>query len=606
MPPRLTFPRTFVRSTIGSLLAVFLSIALATIAQAYPVAGIYKNLAIQNGPDPSIIAVNGTDGLTHWYMYCTSGPINDNDKDLHGVYVTHLMSIYHSTDLVTWNYVSDVFPKRPKWVGSSNLWAPDIQFFNGKYYLYYTAANAGSHGNKGSGGAIGVATSTSPGGPWTDSGGAVVEVQSNRWVYDPFVVMDDYGPAPTGQRYLFYGSFGGGLFARKLSADGLHTDKPSEVMIAVSDRFEATYIRKHDGMYYLFASAANCCNDNLTGYTVFVGRSASLLGPYTDREGVSFLSSRVGGTPALTMNGNKWIGPGHNAAFTDFAGQDWFVYAGVNRFDAFFAGGNLTKRGPMLDPLDWGNIWPIVRGGFGPSEVVSNRPAAQPGQPNTYTPVFVTPDAPGALIPALSDEFDGSPFTWTWAANRVPAAGTYGLTPNGTFSFTVQNADLYEGRNDASVLIEPTPANDYLVETRVYLPVAGDFTIHNYVQAGLVIYGDDNNYIKLVHVAINGTRQTEYAKEIPTGQMYGSTAIGPPADWTYLRIAKRTNPTTGEQTYTAYTTTQTDVNGQPVNWVRGSTWNHSLGSNARIGLVAMSGSGYSAQFDYVRVSTLQP
>lgn len=119
--------------------------------------------------------------------------------------------------------------------------------------------------------------------------------------------MDDYGPAPTGQRYLFYGSYGGGLFARKLSADGLRTDKPSEVVIAVADRFEAAYIRKRDGIYYLFASSANCCNDNLTGYTVFVGRSALLLGPYTDREGVSFLSSRVGGTPALTMNGNKWI-----------------------------------------------------------------------------------------------------------------------------------------------------------------------------------------------------------------------------------------------------------------------------------------------------------
>jgi arabinan endo-1,5-alpha-L-arabinosidase len=212
---------------------------------------------------------------------------------------------------------------------------------------------------------------------------------------------------------------------------------------------------------------------------------------------------------------------------------------------------------------------------------------------------------PGTIIPALSDEFDGSTFTWTWAANRVPAAGTYGLTPNGTFSFTVQNADLYEGRNDASVLIEPTPASDYVVETRLYLPVAGDFTIHNYVQAGLVIYGDDNNYIKLVHVAINGTRQTEYAKEIPTGQMYGSTFIGPPGDWTYLRIAKRTNPATAEQTYTAYTTTQIDVNGQPIDWVRGGTWNHSLGVNAKIGLVSMSGTGYTAQFDYVRVSTLQ-
>jgi arabinan endo-1,5-alpha-L-arabinosidase len=169
----------------------------------------------------------------------------------------------------------------------------------------------------------------------------------------------------------------------------------------------------------------------------------------------------------------------------------------------------------------------------------------------------------------------------------------------------VQNADLYQDRNNASVLIESTPTGNYIVETRVYLPIPGDFSNHNYAQAGLVIYGDDNNYIKLVHVTINGTRQTEYAKETPTGQRYGSSIIGPPSDWTYLRIAKRTGTTANEETYTAYTTTQTDSLGQPINWIRGATWTHSLGANAKIGLVAQSGSGYTAQFDYVRVSSLQ-
>ena len=574
-------------------------------AFAYPIAGTYKGTAIQNGPDPSIIAVQGSDGLTHWYMYCTSGPISETDRSSTGTLSTHLMPFYHSTDLVNWNYVGDIFAKSPRWTGSSNLWAPDIQFFNGRYYLYYTAANASTKGAKSSGGAIGVATSSSPTGPWVDSGAAVVEAQTGRWVYDPCVVLDDSGPSPSGQRYIFYGSFTGGIFARKLSADGLHSDKTTEVAIATTDRYEASYVRKHGGMYYLFTSAGNCCNDDLTGYSVFVGRSATLLGPYTDREGVSLLDSRAGGTPTLSMNGNRWVGPGHNAAFADLAGQDWFVYAAVNRTDSFFSGGNFTKRTPMFDPLDWANVWPTVRGGFGPSEVVSNRPAAQQGQPNGYTPIFVTPDSPGTLIPSLSDEFDGTKWTWTWAANRVPATGTYGVA-NGTLSFAVQNADLYKDRNDASVLIEPTPTSDYIVETRVYLPIPGDFTNHNYAQAGLVIYGDDNNYIKLVCVAINGTRQTEYAKEIPTGQRYGSTIVGPPSDWTFLRIAKRINPSNGEEDYTAYTTTQTDVSGQPVNWIRGGIWTHSLGANAKIGLVAMSGTGYTAQFDYVRVSTVQP
>jgi arabinan endo-1,5-alpha-L-arabinosidase len=35
--------------------------------------------------------------------------------------------------------------------------------------------------------------------------------------------------------------------------------------------------------------------------------------------------------------------------------------------------------------------------------------------------------------------------------------------------------------------------------------------------------------------------------------------------------------------------------------VRGGVWTHTLGSGARIGLVSMGGSGFTAEFDYVRV-----
>ena len=590
----------------GCLAGFVLLAPLVTNLQGFPIVGSYKGAAVQNGPDPSIVAVPGSDGITRWFMYCTSGPISETDRSTTGMLATHLLPYYQSTDLIHWTYVGDVFNRRPKWTGSSNLWAPDIQFFNGKYYLYYVAANAGSHGNKGSGGAIGVATSSSPSGPWTDSGTAVVEAQTNKWVYDPCVVLDDGGAAPTGRRYMLYGSYAGGIFARPLSADGFHTDKTAEIAIATTDRYEASYVRKHDGYYYLFTSAANCCNDELTGYSVFVGRSAYLLGPYVDREGISLLDSRAGGSPVLSMNGNRWVGPGHNAALTDYAGQDWFLYAAVNRADAFFSGGNFTKRTPMLDPLDWSGIWPTVRGGLWASEGVTDRPAAQPAQANTYVPASAMADVPGLLLPDLSDDFAAPRSGWSWAGGRLPAAGAYGLTASGTFALNVQSADLYKDRNDASVMIEAAPAGDYVVETRLFLPVAGDFSNHNYVQAGLVIYGDDNNYIKLVHVAINGTRQTEYAKETPTGQRYGNTVVGPPADWTFLRVAKRANSATGEETYTAYTTTQSDAFGVPVNWIRGGTWNHSLGTNARIGLVAMSGAGYTAQFDYVHVSTLAP
>ncbi len=49
-------------------------------------------------------------------------------------------------------------------------------------------------------GAIGVATSVSPSGPWTDSGKQVVEVQPARLAYDPFIIADE-GEGAHGQRY---------------------------------------------------------------------------------------------------------------------------------------------------------------------------------------------------------------------------------------------------------------------------------------------------------------------------------------------------------------------------------------------------------------------
>ena len=38
--------------------------------------------------------------------------------------------------------VGDVFAQRPGWVADdAGLWAPDIEYIKGQYYLYYTASN---------------------------------------------------------------------------------------------------------------------------------------------------------------------------------------------------------------------------------------------------------------------------------------------------------------------------------------------------------------------------------------------------------------------------------------------------------------------------------
>ncbi len=147
------------------------------------------------------------------------------------------------------------------------------------------------------GSAIGVATSDSPTGPWTHHDAPVVEpheapccANSQRWVFDPMVITDDGG-----QKYIYYGSYYGGIAVRKLSADGLTSDPASQVQVAVPNRYEGAYVTKHEGYYYLFGSASDCCNGPLTGYSVFVGRSKSPTGPFMDREASrSWLAASVG------------------------------------------------------------------------------------------------------------------------------------------------------------------------------------------------------------------------------------------------------------------------------------------------------------------------
>ena len=557
---------------------------------------------VESCADPSII-YSQTPGDNYWYMYCTTDPLNDDDKTGDN-FNFHLIPMLRSTDLINWEYMGDAFTTRPDWLDpTSGMWAPEIDFFDGLYYLYYTVPDVadsvsgepGCHGDS----AIGVATSESPLGPWEDEG-VVVEPRRNGdgcnffWTFDPEVVEED------GQKYIFFGSYYGGVVARELSDDGLQSDPGSQVQITIPNRYEGPEVVFHDGYWYLFVSATNCCNGPLTGYSVFVGRSEDILGPYVDREGVSLLAGRVGGTPVLSMNGNRWVGTGHNSVFQDFDGQWWIVYHAVDRNDPYFEGAvGFTKRPVLLDALDWINGWPTVRGGLWASDNPEHAPAAQPDTKTNYHLKTPKPDELGKLIDSFSDEFNGELGSqWSWV--REPAADTYSVSGE-TFSFNTQPADLFVDSNDASVLLESAPNGNYVVETRLKLNLPAEGCCFNYVQAGLVIYADDDNYIKLVEVSIWETRQTEFAKElapVPDGYpRYGNTVVGPPGEWVYLRIVKRTHA--GEEHYTAYTS----FDG--VNWVRGGTWTHELGSDASIGLVSMGGSGFVAEFDYVRVYKLR-
>jgi arabinan endo-1,5-alpha-L-arabinosidase len=346
------------------------------------------------------------------------------------------------------------------------------------------------------------------------------------------------------------------------------------------------------------ASATNCCNGPLTGYAEFAARSRSPLGPFVERDGVSVLAGRVGGTPVLAQNGNRWVGPGHNTVVTDFAGQDWTIYHAVDRDDPYYAGQvGYTKRPGMLDPLDWVDGWPTVRGGAGPSDRPVPAPAAQPAQAPSYSPVAFSDPQPGELVTGLSDEFSAGSLSPRWSWVRQPSGGAAPTVADGTLSWATQSGDLQPPATDlASVLTEPAPAGNWMVETKVRVDTPPEGCCQNYVQGGLVAYQGDGQYVKLTSVSIWNTRQTEMGRKdfpAPAGYpSYGNSVVGPVGDWTWLRLVHRRG--VNGDTYTAYTS----LDG--TTWDRGATWR--LDGAVRIGLVSMGGSGFTTTFDWVRVS----
>ncbi len=329
--------------------------------------------------DPSIIEAK--DGW--WYAYSTADPLRSGDEP-------GIMHIARTRDFTGWEYLGTVFDdtNRPTWASpDAGLWAPDVRYIDGRYVIYFTVTDTTlDPGDADS--AIGVATSPTPVGPWTPSGAPVVGPRTRPgtdpaardflWTFDPSGFTD-----VDGRRYLYFGSYNGGVWVTRVSSDGLTaTGEPEQV--AIDNKFEGSYVTRHGEYYYLMASSANCCAGPATGYSVFSGRSRSPLGPFVDADGIPLLASKAGGTILVTQNGNRWIGAGHHAIATDHAGRDWLVYHAMDRDNAWLTEPEpdpedfpITRRPMLIDSIDWVGGWPRARAGAGPSD--SRQPAPVTG-----------------------------------------------------------------------------------------------------------------------------------------------------------------------------------------------------------------------------------
>jgi predicted GH43/DUF377 family glycosyl hydrolase len=134
-------------------------------------------------PDPSILNYGGT-----YYAFATQSfaPLSQIVN----------IQVSTSNDGVHWNQLSsDALPVLPAWAQKGNTWAPTVAYNGSEFVMYYTATVA-SEGLQ----CIGVATSSTPLGPYTDTSAAPVVCQTGEGgSIDPDIFTSD-----SGQSYLLW------------------------------------------------------------------------------------------------------------------------------------------------------------------------------------------------------------------------------------------------------------------------------------------------------------------------------------------------------------------------------------------------------------------
>jgi arabinan endo-1,5-alpha-L-arabinosidase len=190
--------------------------------------------------------------------------------------------------------------------GKGGAWAPDISYFGGLFHLYYAVSSFGSNKS-----CMSQATRTAlDTGTWTDKGNVLCSnmgTTKDNWnAIDPNIIVDDAGVP-----WMDFGSFWGGIKMVKLNMDGSRADMELHDLASgpSGGAVEGPFIFKRCGFYYLFVSFGSCCSAPYN-YTIRVGRSATVVGPYLDKDGKSMMS---GGGTLLVQGNSSWSAPGHNA-----------------------------------------------------------------------------------------------------------------------------------------------------------------------------------------------------------------------------------------------------------------------------------------------------
>ena len=246
--------------------------------------------------DPHVLKYNG-----HYYLYTSGDPI----------------MAHQSEDLVHWKSLGPVLKSTPGTWNEADVWAPEVIYRNGTFYMFYTASRKSSDWRVNEmARRVGVATSQSPAGPFVDSGAPLFD----GWAIDGTVFQDPV----SGKETLYFSQLqepdypGAAIAAVPLSRDDAHHSyriegKPQTVVRGGSAwedkdgdpnngslRYtnEGPTVFERDGKIYLMYSAGSW---DMPTYAVGYAVADSALGPFRKVE-----PPVLKATPLVD-------GPGHNA-----------------------------------------------------------------------------------------------------------------------------------------------------------------------------------------------------------------------------------------------------------------------------------------------------
>jgi len=173
------------------------------------------------------------------YVFPSSDIVCEEGKSENGFCMPYY-HVFSTDDLTTWEDHGKIIDQTDVPWGKKDgfgMWAPDCVEKDGIYYYYYPAPPKDKSAFR----RIGVATATSPKGPYTLEKDYIKGVKG----IDPNVLVDDDGRA-----YLYYGG-GENLYVVELNSDMKSIKgKPKLIKDLPGKYKEGAFMFKKDGMYY--------------------------------------------------------------------------------------------------------------------------------------------------------------------------------------------------------------------------------------------------------------------------------------------------------------------------------------------------------------------